>query len=59
MKKIFFIVLALLIVSCSTKAVDLIGKPAPGFTLKAFGGETIEPGSLKGKPVLLYFFASW
>ena len=59
MKNIFFIVLTLLIVSCSAKTVDIVGKPAPAFILKTFGGETIEPGSLKGKPVLLYFFASW
>ena len=59
MKNIFFIVLTLLIVSCSAKTVDIIGKQAPAFTIKTFGGETIEPGSLKGKPVLLYFFASW
>ena len=59
MRNLFFIVLTLLIVSCSTKTVDLIGKQAPAFTLKTFGGETIEPGELKGKPVLLYFFASW
>lgn len=59
MKNIFFIVLALLIISCSTKSVDIIGKQAPAFTLQTFGGETIEPGELKGKPVLLYFFASW
>lgn len=59
MKNLFFIVLTLLIVSCSTNTVDLIGKQAPEFTLQTFGGETIEPGALKGKPVLLYFFASW
>jgi len=59
LRTLFFIVLTLLIVSCSTKTVDLIGKQAPAFTIKTFGGETIEPGALKGKPVLLYFFASW
>ena len=38
----------------------LIGKPAPPFALKAVGsGETIDLGSLRGKPVILNFWATW
>jgi len=38
----------------------LIGKPAPPFALKAVGsGETIDLQSLRGKPVILNFWATW
>jgi cytochrome c biogenesis protein CcmG/thiol:disulfide interchange protein DsbE len=38
----------------------LIGKPAPPFALKAVGsGETIDLQSLRGKPVVLNFWATW
>jgi len=38
----------------------LIGKPAPPFALKAVGsGETIDLESLRGKPVILNFWATW
>ena len=32
------------------------GKPAPDFTLKTDSGETISLESLRGKPVVLYFY---
>jgi len=38
----------------------LIGKPAPPFALKAVGsGETIDLAALRGKPVVLNFWATW
>ena len=38
----------------------LIGKPAPPFTLKAVGtGQTIDIGELRGKPVVVNFWATW
>ena len=38
----------------------LIGRPAPGFALKAVGtGETIDLAQLRGKPVILNFWATW
>jgi cytochrome c biogenesis protein CcmG/thiol:disulfide interchange protein DsbE len=38
----------------------LIGKPAPPFALKAVGtGETIDLEALRGKPVILNFWATW
>jgi len=36
-----------------------IGKPAPDFTLKMFDDQTIQLASLKGKVVLVNFWASW
>jgi cytochrome c biogenesis protein CcmG/thiol:disulfide interchange protein DsbE len=38
----------------------LIGKPAPTFALREVGtGRTIDLGELKGKPVVLNFWATW
>lgn len=37
----------------------LIGKPAPEFVLRDFAGATVDLASLRGKPVLLNFWASW
>ena len=38
----------------------LVGKPAPDFEIKALSGnEKIRLSELKGKPVLLNFWASW
>lgn len=38
----------------------LIGRPAPPFTLRVVGtGETIDLGALRGKPVIVNFWATW
>ena len=38
----------------------LIGKPAPGFALKAVGsGEMIDVAKLRGKPAIINFWATW
>ena len=37
----------------------LVGKPAPAFTLQTLNGGTISLASLKGRPVVLNFWASW
>jgi cytochrome c biogenesis protein CcmG/thiol:disulfide interchange protein DsbE len=38
----------------------LIGRPAPGFALKAVGsGETIDLAQYRGKPVIVNFWATW
>ena len=36
-----------------------IGKPAPDFTLLALDGQLIRPADLRGKVVLINFWASW
>lgn len=37
----------------------LTGKPAPGFTLEDLNGKRISLGDLKGKAVVLNFWATW
>lgn len=36
-----------------------IGQPAPDFTLKTLDGKSVSLSSLKGKPVVVNFWASW
>ena len=36
-----------------------VGDPAPDFTLTLFSAKPFKVSDLKGKPVLLNFFASW
>jgi cytochrome oxidase Cu insertion factor (SCO1/SenC/PrrC family) len=34
-------------------------KPAPAFSVKALDGKTITLADHRGRPVLLYFWATW
>jgi cytochrome c biogenesis protein CcmG/thiol:disulfide interchange protein DsbE len=38
---------------------QLIGKPVPSFSLVALDGKRLTSADLRGKPVLLNFWASW
>jgi cytochrome c biogenesis protein CcmG/thiol:disulfide interchange protein DsbE len=38
---------------------QLVGRPMPSFTLRTIDGQTISTASLRGKPVVLNFWASW
>jgi cytochrome c biogenesis protein CcmG/thiol:disulfide interchange protein DsbE len=44
--------------ACTT-GEKLTGKPAPEFSLTTLDGSEISLGEFKGRPVVLYFFASW
>ena len=39
--------------------VPLVGRPAPDFTLTTWDGKTLQLSALKGKVVVLNFWASW
>ncbi|MGH2544986.1 MAG: TlpA family protein disulfide reductase [Ardenticatenaceae bacterium] len=43
----------------SSDRSQLIDGPAPEFTLETFDGEQIASGDLRGKPVIVNFWASW
>ena len=43
----------------TTSKPNLAGKPAPGFEVKSLAGETFSLAALKGKTVLLDFWATW
>ncbi len=52
----------LLITGCagdSESSVATVGKPAPNFELQNLDGQSISLSSLKGKPVLVNFWATW
>ena len=39
--------------------VTMVNRPAPGFSLTTFEGDTIYLADLRGKPVVINFWASW
>lgn len=41
------------------KIMSALGSPAPNFSLPDAAGKSVSLSSLKGNPVLLYFWASW
>lgn len=55
----FLLMTALLVAVAGCKGKDVTGKPAIDFSLAAIDGGQISYSELKGRPVLLYFFASW
>ncbi len=56
---IFGILMAISITHCTKGKSDLTSTMAPDFTLKTLRGEEITLSKLKGKPVLLDFWATW
>lgn len=54
----FAVVLAVMLISASVFGQD-VGSKAPDFTAKDINGNEISLSSLKGKVVLLDFWASW
>lgn len=40
-------------------AMELVGKPAPAFELEDLNGNSVSLASMKGKTVILDFFATW
>jgi peroxiredoxin len=53
------IALVAVLTFASASHAAAIGDPAPGFALPTLSGETVSLDSLKGKVLLLNFWASW
>lgn len=49
----------LLLQTTMAQAVLKAGEQAPGFTIQLFSGGSLALEELKGKPVVLNFWASW
>lgn len=49
----------LFVLSRQHKPLPIIDRAAPDFTLALLEGGQISMNDLKGKPVVLYFFATW
>lgn len=39
--------------------ITMVNRPAPDFTLTTFKGDSISLAGLKGKPIVINFWASW
>ena len=53
-----FVILLLLVVPLGAGAIE-VGKPAPGFKLKALDGEKVSLADYRGKVVLLKLATTW
>jgi len=59
---VIMLISGLLITGCSADSepsTATIGKPAPNFQLQNLDGQSISLNDLKGKPVLVNFWATW
>ena len=54
---IFLFCFVFSLLSCGQ--VDIEGKEAPQFSVEKLSGGKISLSELKGKPVMLYWFAGW
>jgi hypothetical protein len=58
-KNWILLVLSLFLFIACGEGSKIVDKQAPGFTLDLLDGGQIGITELRGKPVILYFFASW
>jgi len=58
MRKVLVLLIAALAVSVPLAAL-VPNQPAPGFTLKSLDGKTLSLADLKGKVVVVNFWATW
>lgn len=40
-------------------AASIVGRPAPSLVVRSFDGQTVSLDALRGRPVVLNFWASW
>jgi cytochrome oxidase Cu insertion factor (SCO1/SenC/PrrC family) len=56
---VVLVCVSLLALSACNSGREQTGKPAHDFSLTSFAGQELSLGELKGRPVMLYWFASW
>jgi len=56
---LIILTLVLLVTGCSEPSGARVGEPAPDFKLQNLDGQYISLSDLRGKPVLLNFWATW
>lgn len=56
---LIILTLGLLVTSCAEPSVARVGEPAPDFQLENLDGQLISLSELRGKPVLINFWAIW
>jgi len=56
---LIILTLGLLVTSCAEPSVARVGEPAPDFQLENLDGQLISLSDLRGKPVLINFWATW
>lgn len=58
-KVLILLALPIAVAMAGCRGKEVIGAPAVDFTLEGINGGQVTYSELKGRPVLLYFFASW
>jgi cytochrome c biogenesis protein CcmG/thiol:disulfide interchange protein DsbE len=56
---LFSLLAPLLIASRTVAAIDVVGQPAPALVVKQLDGRDLDLASLRGKVVVLNFWATW
>lgn len=56
---VFFVVLFSAVMAWQTRHLPGAGAPAPDFALSTLSGETVRLEDLRGRPVVLTFWAPW
>ena len=56
---LLFMFFSLMFITSCGKGQALVGNSAPDFTIDIIDGGQIGISELRGKPLILYFFASW
>jgi peroxiredoxin len=56
---VLFVVLASAVMAWQTRHLPGAGTPAPAFSLSTLSGETVRLEDLRGRPVVLTFWAPW
>src|ERR1043165_5252285 len=57
--KIVNLAVAVALAAGAAQAAELVGKPAPPFSIRTFDGQKVTSDDLKGKVVVINYWATW